>query len=189
MQSLSTCCATNENCKKYAQIEGSVCQKCYAMRMAKRYENFEQCFEKNAKIISEVLLDKAELPKINASFFRLEAFGDLINETHVKNFFNICKYNEDTHFALWTKNPKLIQNVIKEGFCKPDNLKIIVSSLFLNNVADYNDMDFIDKVFTVFTKEYVKENDIKINCGDKKCIDCKLCYKDNDIKYINELVK
>ena len=189
MQSLSTCCQSNPNCEKFSKVEGSVCQKCYAMKMCKMYKNLAPCLEKNAKVLSEVILDKAELPRINASLFRFEAFGDLINETQVKNYFNICNLNEDTHFALWTKNPKLIQNVINEGIEKPKNLKIIVSSLFLNKVAEYDHMSFIDKIFTVYTKEYVEENDIVINCGKKRCIDCKLCYKDNDIKYINELVK
>lgn len=189
MQSLSTCCQSNPNCEKFSKVEGSVCQKCYAMRMCKMYKNLAPCLEKNAKVLSEVILDKSELPQINASFFRFEAFGDLINETQVKNYFNICKLNEDTHFALWTKNPKLIQNVIDEGINKPSNLKIIVSSLFLNKVAEYDHMDFIDKVFTVFTKDYIDEHDIQINCGKKKCIDCRLCYKDNAVRYINEQVK
>lgn len=189
MQSLSTCCQSNPNCKKNSKIEGSVCQKCYAMKMCKMYQHLAPCLEKNAKILGEILLDKTELPKINASYFRLEAFGDLINEIHVKNYFNICNANEDTHFALWTKNPKLIQNVIDEGIDKPKNLKIVVSSLFLNKVASYENYDFIDKIFTVYTKDYIEENDVKINCGKNKCIDCKLCYKDNDVRYINELVK
>jgi len=188
MQSLSTSCKGNPNCAKFAQIEGSVCAKCYAQRMMKMYKNLDGCLEKNAEILSKIDLSKQTelIPQINAAFFRFEAFGDLLNEQHVKNFFTIAKANPDTHFALWTKNPKLIANVIDEGINKPDNLNIIVSSLFLNKVVDL-DYDFIDKIFTVYDKEHADQ--VTINCGKKKCIDCKLCYKKNDVKYINELLK
>jgi hypothetical protein len=45
-----------------------------------------------------------------------------------------------------------------------------------------------DKVFTVYTKQYVKENNIDINCGGKKCKDCLLCYV-GDEKLIRELMR
>lgn len=190
MQSLSTCCSTNPNCEKYSKVEGSVCQKCYAMRMTKMYKNLAPCLEKNAKVLTEVVLHKHELPKINAAYFRFEAFGDLINETQLENYFNICNANPDTKFALWTKNPHIIKGLLEKGeHVKPKNLKIMLSSLFLNKSLNVDTYDFIDKVFTVYDKDYIKENGIQVNCGGKKCIDCKLCYNDNDVRYINEQVK
>lgn len=189
MQSLSTCCRTNHNCMKFSQVEGSVCQKCYAMKMTKMYQNLVPCLEKNTEILTKEVLIKEQIPTINASFFRLEAFGDLINTTQVVNYFKICKANPYTHFALWTKVPHLIQEAIDQGEEKPDNLKIIVSSLFMNKVYDSKMYDFIDKIFTVYDKDYIKENDVQINCGGKRCLECKLCYTDNDVFNINEKVK
>lgn len=190
MQSLSTCCQSNANCKRNAAVEGSVCSKCYAMRMTKMYKNLAPCLEKNAKILSEAILPDDKLPKIKVQYFRFEAFGDLINEIHVKNYFNICKKNPSTKFALWTKNPHIIKKVLDEGkYKKPENLKILVSSLFLNKSLDVNQWDFVDKIFTVYTKDYIEENGISINCGNKKCIECKLCYDTNEVRYINEKVK
>jgi hypothetical protein len=67
---------------------------------------------------------------------------------------------------------------------KPENLIIIKSSKYLNDISLS-----LGKVFTVFTKEYIKENNVSINCGDKKCIDCLICYTQNNTKFINEKLK
>ena len=38
--------------------------------------------------------------------------------------------------------------------------------------------------------KYLKEHpEIKINCGKRHCLSCLNCYDDNDIIYINELLK
>ena len=78
---------------------------------------------------------------------------------------------------------------------KPDNLIIIISSLFLNTQWNYETLPysskywFIDKIFTVYSKKYINDNNIQVNCGSKKCLDCKLCYTKNSIKFINEILK
>ena len=69
------------------------------------YKNLNACLERNTKILTGRILKEAEIPMINASFFRFESFGDLINVTQVINYFHICKKNKHVHFALWTKNP------------------------------------------------------------------------------------
>ena len=188
MQSLSTSCVHNKYCKKFSKIKGSVCEHCYAQTMMKRFKNLDPCMSRNAEILIKIDLTKRKdlIPQINAAFFRFEAFGDLHNELHAKNFFTIARANPDTNFALWTKNPRLIARVITDGNEKPDNLRIIVSSLFLNKIDDI-DYPFIDKIFTVFDKEHA--DGVQINCGSKRCIDCKLCYKKNKVKYINEKLK
>jgi len=188
MWSLSTSCKGNPHCKAFSKIDGSICSRCYAQRMIKMYKNLDECLQRNADILTSVIIPEDMLPTINCVFFRFESFGDLINETQAINYFNICNANEDTHFALWTKNPAIIDNVITQmGYTKPNNLNIIVSSLFINKVYDGVNYDFIDKIFTVYDKDEAKKVDI--NCGKKKCIECKLCYKKNDVKYINEIVK
>ena len=186
MQSLSTSCKTNLNCAKYAQIEGSVCQKCYALRQMKYHTNVSEAYERNADILTTRVLDKEELPLINACYFRFEAFGDLHNVTQAINYFNICKKNPDVRFALWTKNPGIIKEIADK---KPKNLVIIVSSLFLNKPVDIEKMPWIDKVFTVYDKETIERENVKINCGARNCLECHRCYKKGGDKYVNEKLK
>ena len=186
MQSISTSCKTNPYCAEHAKVKGSVCEKCYAQRQMKMYKQMSPCYERNAEILTKSILEDDELPVINAAYFRFESFGDLINVNQVVNYFNICKKNPDVHFALWTKNPMLIKPVADQ---KPDNLQIILSSLFLNEKADISKMPFIDKVFTVYDKETIEKDNIDINCGARSCLKCHKCYVKNDIININEKLK
>lgn len=184
MMSLSTSCKTNPFCAKHAEVKGSICEKCYAQRQMKRYKNMAQCFERNAEILISSVIPMEYLPTLNVAFFRFESFGDLINTTQVINYFNICKKNPYTKFALWTKNPQLIKPVATE---KPENLQIVLSSMLINKSAK-SKYTFIDKVFTVYDQETIDKKNININCGAKKCLTCLKCYTKGETE-INEKLK
>jgi len=189
MYSLSTCCACNKYCEKYAKDPSKVCSKCYAGTMMKMYKALNKALKRNTEILTTEIIDKDKLPLINALYFRFEAFGDLNNDIQVINYFNICNKNKSVHFALWTKNPFIIQKVLDAGYKKPQNLQIILSSHYLNVVADKSKWDFVDKVFTVYTPDFIADNNIEINCGAKSCLKCHKCYKSNGYEYINEKLK
>lgn len=190
MISLSTSVSCNENCKRNAKIENSICSHCYASRMMKRYKTLENKLAKNTGVLTSAVIPVNEMPKLNVSVFRFESFGDLNNETQVINYFNLCKANQETTFALWTKSPWIINKAIESGNEKPNNLVIIVSSLFINKTAKVK-YSFIDKVFTVYDKETASGKDSSfINCGARNCNECRRCYRKTDsIEYINELLK
>ena len=188
MQSISTLVTTNKRCEKNAQIEGSICQKCFASKQVKVFTSMQKPLLKNQEILTHSILPMDQIPTIYNKYFRFEAFGDLNNEIQVINYFNHCYKNPDVKFALWTKNPDYIAKAIKQGYAKPDNLNIILSSLFIN-VERKTRYDFIDKIFTVYDKQYIQENNTPINCGARNCFKCGLCYEKNDIRIINEVLK
>ena len=192
MQSISTNCLSNARCLKRCQNGEAVCAHCFAMAQLKYRTNNVPAFEQNSRLLSESILPDWQLPRINALYFRFEAFGDLINENHIINYMNICRTNPQTKFALWTKNPDIIAKAISDGHAKPDNLVIVYSSFKLNH-AEYGirtKYDFIDKVFTVYdSEESAKSNNVVINCGGKKCRDCLSCYEHNGVTTISELLK
>ena len=197
MYSLSTSTLLNPNCRDHAKVKGSICEKCYAETMLNNsfYRGLKKCVEHNTGILTTEVLKNENIPLINAHSFRFEAFGDLINETQVENYFNICKKNPETWFALWTKNPWIIDSAIKgRGLEKPENLIIIYSSPLINVKIQLSAMQkkfwFVDKVFTVYSDETEadKKNAI-INCGKRNCLTCLKCYRKNDITEINELLK
>lgn len=190
MQSLSTSCLCNKNCLNRVENVNLVCSHCYAQRQMKMYKNLEKCLKKNTEILTTRLLTDEEIPLINAAFFRFESFGDLNNEIQVVNYFRICKRNKHVKFALWTKNPWIIAETINNGENKPRNLQVIYSSPYLDKCDNkLNKYPFIDKIFTVYTKEYIKENNIEINCGAKSCLSCHKCYVKSKEIYINEKCK
>ena len=188
MASISTAVTTNERCKRNAQIEGSICQKCFAAKQMKIFPSMEKPMVENQRILTSEILPPEKLPVINHIYFRFEAFGDLNNSMQVINYFNICKKNPRVKFALWTKNPDYIAEAIRDGHSKPENLNIVLSSLFINQERK-NPFPFVDKVFTVYDPEHIAANETPINCGAKNCFSCGLCYEKNGVSIINEKLK
>lgn len=188
MQSISTSVTTNDRCKKNAAIKGSICEKCFASKQVKVFPTMEKPLQRNQEILTSRILEDHEIPVIYNKYFRFESFGDLNNDIQVINYFKHCYKNPDVKFALWTKNPDYIAKAIKQGYEKPDNLNIVLSSLFIN-VQRKTRYDFVDKVFTVYDKNHIEENEININCGARNCFKCGLCYEKNDVKIINERLK
>lgn len=188
MVSISTSVTTNERCAKNAQIKGSVCEKCFAAKQMRVFPSMENPMVENQRILTSNVLDPELLPTINNIYFRFEAFGDLNNAIQVKNYFNLCYKNPRVKFALWTKNPDYIAEAIADGYKKPENLNIVLSSLFINKERPKT-FGFVDKVFTVYDPEYIKENDVDINCGAKNCFNCGLCYEKNGVDVIREKLK
>ena len=188
MASLSTSVTTNERCAKNAKIKGSICEKCFAAKQMKMYKNMEKPMVENQRILTGEILPAEKLPTINNLYFRFESFGDLNNATQVKNYFNICYKNPRVKFALWTKNPDFVAAAIADGYEKPGNLNIVLSSLFINKQRP-NPFPFVDKVFTVYDKETITADNIDINCGARNCFACGLCYEKNGVDVINERLK
>lgn len=196
LKSISTSCKDNAQCALNAAIPGSICENCFSMDMHEMYgDNFYNKLHFNTLLYSVAVLPVDVLPELrNIQYFRLESFGDLNNSIQAANYFNIAKKNIKNHvrFALWSKNPRFIDQAIKAGYKKPSNINIIYSSLFLNNggTGIMKKYSFIDRVFTVYTLEYLKAHpEIKINCGARDCFSCARCYKKSCDPVVNELLK
>ena len=190
MHSISTAVKLNPNCRDRRNIKGSICQKCYAETLTDYRDGLEAWLEYNTAQLTTDMINP--LPIINDKYFRLEAFGDLINETQVHNYFRICYANKGTRFALWTKNPWIIASALKTA-SKPDNLIIVYSSPMINKAVNVKALKklypFVDKVFTVYRKAYANEHNVTINCGGNHCLSCLRCYSKRTADTVNELLK
>ena len=193
--SLSTSSLENEICKARSKVCGSICQHCYANSLQEFRSSMHDCFKRNTEILTATIIPDSDLPYLfsETGMFRFEAFGDLVNEIQVVNYFHIAAANPHMDCALWTKNPWIIENAIKAyNLVKPSNLIIIGSSYFVNKpMEDYfKKFDFIDYIFTVYDKKFVKANNIDINCGSRSCATCQKCYKGTHTEYnIREMLK
>ena len=175
-----------------------ICVKCFAEKQLKRFtnQNAKQMFCHIA--LTYKVYPVSVIPWLNVYIFRLESFGDLANVTQAINYLNIVRKNPHVSmFSLWTKNPNILAQAFKEtGYEKPSNMNVIHSSLYINVCDDSTWKKYtvkgarmIDKVFTVYTKEYAELHNIAINCGARHCFTCRLCYKKDTVQYINELLK
>lgn len=189
MYSLSTSCRCNERCARNAQIKGSICEHCFAMRQTEMYKSMNEPLEQNYKILTSEIIDWEDLPIINALYFRIESFGDVANVTQCINYMHLIQKNPNTFFAWWSKNMDIIDKMFREtGYEKPANVNFIQSSLMVDK-AMCPKYWFVDKVFTVFDPATIKERNININCGARSCLKCHLCYEKNDVVYVNEKKK
>lgn len=187
-RSVSTSVWLNRYCRLRAEDPKSVCHKCYAKAQLNRKASLDRHCEDNTEILTSHVLPDDAFPILNDRYFRLESFGDLNNDIQFINYIKFARRNPETTFALWTKNFGIVDRVLKY-MDKPENLIIVASSLELNKPIDVSRWDWVDKVFTVYDEDYVQEHKVHINCGKKKCIECKLCYTHNPIREINEILK
>ena len=193
MISYSTSVLNNGNCDKYRNIPGSVCSHCYAAAQLSYQDGTAKKAARNTELITKEVYPAECFPQVNALYFRFEAFGDINNETQVKNYFKWATVNPHTTFALWTKNAHIIQAAINDGAIKPENLIIIYSSLFVNDPVHaeiiQKKYSFVDKVFSVYSKDYAEKYHIGINCGGRHCAPCLRCYKKETETAVSELLK
>lgn len=183
--SINTSTLKNKFCDsmRLSSDKSLICTNCYAANYEKMRPSLVEALERNNDLFERILLE-SELPRLNHAIARFDSFGEVHNEVHVLNYFNIARKNPETVFGFWTKRKDLIKKVLKM-VSKPSNVILIHSSNKKNKVdrlpAGY------DKVFTAHKKSNLKPS-ITINCS-KSCNDCRLCYSHNDVVYINEIMK
>ena len=194
IDSLSTSCLKNPRCaaRMLKGVKNCICNKCYAKAYTEMRTNLNKTLSKNTDVLTASVLDV--VPVLSCKYFRFESFGDLVNDIQFINYLNIAINNPDTSFALWSKNPDIIDNVFKQGYKKPKNLRIVLSSPIINKLTDYTKIySWCDSVFTVYTYDYATQNNITINCGLRDCLTCTggRCYfkGGRHPKYVNEILK
>lgn len=191
MVSLSTSPLENPYCMNRCKNENSICSHCFSMNLQKMRKELKEKLIRNTELLTKTVIPVNEMPLLNVCYFRLESFGDIQNVTQVHNYFNLCKRNKGTTFALWTKNPFVIKNALASGLKKPGNLIVIYSSPMMNTATNLERLQsvfpFVDKIFTVYDKEHSK--DVNINCGANHCLSCLRCYKKRTTAVINEQLK
>ena len=186
---ISTSVIENAVCQARAKIKGSVCEKCFALSTVKRYGALAAHLALNLERLAGADLTPAQVPYINGTLCRFEAFGDLANVTHAKNYIRIAAANPHCTFALWTKNPGFLKKAIDE-LGKPANLIVVLSSFHLNKIDSAAAFPFVDHVFTVYDAETIERENVEINCGARDCMGCRRCYTvGNADFYISEKLK
>ena len=196
ISSISSSVCDNVFCKARQAIKDCICKFCYAFNQQSYQTGLKEHNILNGIILRNVLIPvKAfKILKILYPYLRIESFGDVANVIQARNYIRIIKAFPKKRCGIWSKNIAIWEQAFKlEG--KPENTTYVHSSSYLNKPEqiDRERYHFVDHVFTVYTKQYVKENNVTINCGGRKCMECikrKInCYYRNTEFYINELKK
>ena len=181
LRSINTSVLGNAYCSRMRKTM-SVCARCYAAPMEKRYHSLRARLIQNHELLSAAPLKDREIPVIMERFFRLHSLGELINATHLLNFMAIADKNPGTTFSLWTKRKELVARVLATS-TKPPNLILIYSITGLD-VDNPRLPKHFDKTFGVFTKDSTAD----LNCHGK-CKDCMKCYNHDTETQIQERLK
>ena len=199
INSLSTACLDNLYCLERIKNNDSICSHCYAATQQKQQLALQDRNTINGIILRNILIPakywkKYINPADMSKFFRIESFGDVQNKLQAQNYIEFMKAFPRIHFAAWSKNNGIWYFAFAESG-KPANLSYIASSNKLNTCELYcmKTYGFIDHVFTVYDKETIKKDNITINCGGRKCMNCikhkENCYFANTEAIINEQKK
>lgn len=189
IKSIGTSCLCNKSCITRHNTRDSICANCYSFRLQDLRQELKNKLALNTLFYSTYEIKPEQVPRINAACMRFESFGELNNELQFLNYRLIAAMNSHCIFTLWSKMLFLIDRAFKHNhISKPANMIIIQSSVFTNK-ADKIKYTFVDKLFTVYSKEYTAANNINITCGARDCLACMKCYSINNTVYLNELEK
>ena len=186
--SVSTSCLANPICLKRMLDGDSICAHCFANTTLSRYTDCGKAMLNNTYLLTESILPLDMLPLFKSDIARIESFGDVQNVTQSINYSNMCLINPNTTFAWWSKNIPIIAKAFDIIGGKPDNVILIESSPKVNVKLEPSS-HYVDKVFTVYSKEYIIANDIDINCGARCCNTCRRCYRKDTEADVREQLK
>ena len=197
LHAISTNTVTNKFCQKMnsSNKDNQICTICYSHNMLKSYrKNMQPALQRNSDALSQSILDDADIPFYIHAFMRINAHGELINDTHFINIILTARKNPHCNFALWTKRKDIINRVayhednhkaFANGMDLPSNLILVYSNPTINKIM-YEPPKHFHKVFNNVEYEHKTGEQ---NCTGQKCISCMLCYHHNGTSVIIEAIK
>ena len=194
--SISSSVCDNIFCQARRKIKDCICSHCYASNQQAIQTGLREHNILNGIIFRNVLIPVCAFKTLHFMFpyLRIESFGDVANVTQARNYIRIIKAFPRMRCAIWSKNIEIWARAFElEG--KPNNTTYVHSSGKVNKPdnVDVKKYWFVDHIFTVYDKKYAKENNIEINCGGRKCMECIIkktnCYFHGGPLYVNELLK
>lgn len=198
IDSISSSVHDNCLCKRWRGIIDCICQHCYAYNQQAFQTGLREHNILNGIILRNVLLPVVAFKRLQfiSKIVRIESFGDVANVIQARNYIRIIKAFPRKRFGIWSKNLEVWKQAFYAEGGKPDNTTFVFSSPYVDKPVARTILEnycFIDHIFTVYTKKYAKKNNIQINCGGRKCMECIRkktgCYYKTDVLYINELLK
>lgn len=196
--SLSTNKKLNEHCMKMSCSKDTncICTHCYVDKTMAMYPRLEGSLTNNTEILAKRELTFSEIREIakfflNTTIARFESFGDLNNETQLLNYIRIARAAKHTKFALYTKQYGIVRQYFESGKRFPDNVTLILSSPYIDHTLN----DSLVNVFKQYHRRVITftvtrdKTNPGINCGKKRCVECRNCYDARSPKNVIEMLK
>lgn len=184
LRAISTNTKSNPFCIKQnaSGDQDNICTKCYSHTMLGSYrKNMQPALQRNSDLLTQ---ENIQIPFIPDAYLRINAHGEIINQTHFDNINKLARFNAHCRIVVWTKRKDIVNKYYQEN-TKPSNLVLIFSNSRINHIMQ-NPPTHFDKTFNnVHESLHIDQQ----NCTGQKCVDCMLCYKQNETTTIVEKVK
>ena len=168
-----------------AQIEGTPCHGCYALKGRYRFDNVQKALDKRFEQRDHPLWVEAMtllIERQSPSYFRWFDSGDL-QPGMLQKIVEVCRKTPATKHWLPTQERKMVFDFINSGATIPDNLTIRLSATKIGATAKPSQfptsaVDGSGGVNCVLTIAKIRGKSVK-TCGD-----CRRCW-DPSTKHIN----
>lgn len=123
---------------KMAQVEGSICSKCYALRGHYRYGVVQNAMERRYQSLKKINWVNQMVTAINGTnttgYFRWHDSGDLQGAWHLAKIVAVCNQTPQIKHWLPTREFAMVREYVKAGGFIPDNLCIRFSALMFEGL-------------------------------------------------------
>ena len=112
---------------KLAQIPGSVCYDCYALKGRYRFNNVQAALDRRLQALQDPRWVDAMVQLIKGQdWFRWHDSGDIQSMKHLENIFEVCKRTSQTRHWMPTREAQFLKQL--DPATIPANLIIRMSS-------------------------------------------------------------
>ena len=171
---------------KLAQVKGSVCHGCYALKGNYRFPSVKAPSEHNLALLDDLEAWQSNMIMTikvsNASgFFRWHDSGDVQNYPHLLAIIGIAQQLPSIRFWLPTKEKAFLSQLKRDGVTVPDNLTIRLSMAMIDQ-APSNGAWALTSTVHQNSAPFGTECEAYTQGG--KCLTCRKCW-DNSIANIS----
>jgi hypothetical protein len=155
---------------KLAQVPGSVCHGCYALKGRYRFPNVQKALYRRLEgLTAETWIEDMVTLIKGHDWFRWHDSGDIQSVEHLKNIFEVCKRTPLTRHWMPTREARFLK--LMDPDIVPTNLIIRFSS----HMIDQGPVKFWPWTSTVSSKSKTCPAQDQGN----KCMDCRACWDRN----------
>jgi len=158
-----------------AQVKGSTCEGCYALKANYQYPSVQAAHAKRAAGLDHPQWVEAMvylISKAGESYFRWHDSGDLQSFQHLLNIVSVAEQLPGVSFWLPTREKGLINQYLRAFGSFPANLCVRVSAAMVDSAAPKG----YTNTSTVHSKAAPEGYSCPAQSQGNKCLDCRACW-------------
>jgi len=158
-----------------AQVKGSTCEGCYALKANYQYPSVQAAHAKRAAGLDHPQWVEAMvylISKAGESYFRWHDSGDLQSFQHLLNIVSVADKLPGVSFWLPTREKGLINQYLRAFGSFPANLCVRVSAAMVDSAAPAG----YTNTSTVHSKAAAQGYSCPAQSQGNKCLDCRACW-------------